>query len=185
MTTLYIKWHRKTASVDAIAYAAKIRDQEASKSLLSESESGRPNCDIAAADDDDDDDTAASNALDQFESQKKLQTADIRLIRKESSIGNDQRSGSLGENPDNIHLQPTSTSAANEAYSENPKDYKKNDKSPDEEYSSLSLNDYKSGNNQWRCACEGGFLPTSMLGGAGAVFNMGIGNCYHTKGEMK
>jgi hypothetical protein len=35
---------------------------------------------------------------------------------------------------------------------------------------------------QWRCACQGGFLPAGLLqslGGAEAVFRMGTGQCYH------
>lgn len=36
-------------------------------------------------------------------------------------------------------------------------------------------------NNNWRCACENGFLPPGMLGGAEAVFRMGTGQCYHKK----
>ena len=41
-----------------------------------------------------------------------------------------------------------------------------------------SIND---GNN-WRCACEGGFLPPGLLktfGGAEAVMRLGTGQCYH------
>jgi hypothetical protein len=41
-----------------------------------------------------------------------------------------------------------------------------------------SIND---GNN-WRCACEGGFLPPGLLktfGGAEAVMRLGSGQCYH------
>lgn len=37
-------------------------------------------------------------------------------------------------------------------------------------------------NNQWRCACEGGFLPPGMLrslGGAEAMMRLGTGQCYH------
>ena len=36
--------------------------------------------------------------------------------------------------------------------------------------------------NNWRCACEGGFLPAGMLksfGGAEAVMRLGTGQCYH------
>ena len=33
--------------------------------------------------------------------------------------------------------------------------------------------------NQWRCACEGGFLPPGMFGGVEAVMRMGTGQCYH------
>lgn len=36
--------------------------------------------------------------------------------------------------------------------------------------------------NNWRCACEGGFLPPGMLksfGGAEAVMRLGTGQCYH------
>ena len=39
-------------------------------------------------------------------------------------------------------------------------------------------------NNNWRCACEGGFLPPGMLqslGGAEAAFRMSTGQCYHKK----
>lgn len=37
-------------------------------------------------------------------------------------------------------------------------------------------------NDQWRCACEGGFLPPGMLksfGGAEAMMRLGTGQCYH------
>ena len=38
--------------------------------------------------------------------------------------------------------------------------------------------------SNWRCACEGGFLPPGMLsslGGAEAVIRMSTGQCYHKK----
>lgn len=38
--------------------------------------------------------------------------------------------------------------------------------------------------NNWRCACEGGFLPPGLLksfGGAEAVMRLGTGQCYHQK----
>lgn len=41
--------------------------------------------------------------------------------------------------------------------------------------------------NQWRCACETGFLPPGMLqslGGAEAVLRMSTGQCYHTKKQI-
>lgn len=37
-------------------------------------------------------------------------------------------------------------------------------------------------NNQWRCACNGGFLPPGLLksfGSAEAVMRLGTGQCYH------
>lgn len=37
-------------------------------------------------------------------------------------------------------------------------------------------------NNNWRCACEGGFLPPGMLqkfSGMEAMFRMSSGQCYH------
>ena len=40
----------------------------------------------------------------------------------------------------------------------------------------------KSDNNSWRCACENGFLPPSLLksfGGAEAMLRLGSGQCYH------
>ncbi len=39
-------------------------------------------------------------------------------------------------------------------------------------------------NNNWRCACEGGFLPPGLLqhfSGAEAVLRMSAGQCYHKK----
>ena len=38
--------------------------------------------------------------------------------------------------------------------------------------------------NNWRCACEGGFLPPGLLrsfAGAEAAMRMGTGQCYHQK----
>jgi len=35
--------------------------------------------------------------------------------------------------------------------------------------------------NNWKCACEGGFLPPSMFGNMEAVIRMGGGQCYHPK----
>jgi hypothetical protein len=37
-------------------------------------------------------------------------------------------------------------------------------------------------NDQWRCACEGGFLPPGMLksfGAAESMMRLGTGQCYH------
>jgi hypothetical protein len=39
--------------------------------------------------------------------------------------------------------------------------------------------------DQWRCACEGGFLPPGLLksfGAAEAVMRLGTGQCYHKQG---
>jgi hypothetical protein len=33
--------------------------------------------------------------------------------------------------------------------------------------------------NNWRCACDGGFLPPGMFGNMEAVLKMGSGQCYH------
>lgn len=38
--------------------------------------------------------------------------------------------------------------------------------------------------NNWRCACEGGFLPPGLLksfAGAEAAMRLGTGQCYHQK----
>ena len=56
---------------------------------------------------------------------------------------------------------------------------------PTEEVQEESDNGIKeeiSSGNNWRCACEGGFLPPGMLqslGGAEAVMRMSAGQCYH------
>ena len=36
------------------------------------------------------------------------------------------------------------------------------------------------GQTNWRCACEGGFLPPNIFGNMEAVVRMGGGQCYHT-----
>ena len=33
--------------------------------------------------------------------------------------------------------------------------------------------------NNWRCACEGGFLPPGMFGNMESFMKMGSGQCYH------
>lgn len=41
---------------------------------------------------------------------------------------------------------------------------------------------FQKSNNNWRCACEGGFLPPGMLktfGSAEAMMRLGTGQCYH------
>jgi hypothetical protein len=41
---------------------------------------------------------------------------------------------------------------------------------------------FQQNNNNWRCACEGGFLPPGMLktfGSAEAMMRLGTGQCYH------
>ena len=35
------------------------------------------------------------------------------------------------------------------------------------------------GQTNWRCACEGGFLPPNIFGNMEAVVRMGGGQCYH------
>ena len=54
---------------------------------------------------------------------------------------------------------------------------KKNDDDIDEE-DLFAMND----NSDWRCACEGGFLPPGMLktfGSAESMMRLGTGQCYH------
>jgi hypothetical protein len=58
-------------------------------------------------------------------------------------------------------------------------DPKKKDKAPSDEEEEEE--DLFAMNNNWRCACENGFLPPGMLGGAEAVFRMGVGDCYHKR----
>jgi len=46
----------------------------------------------------------------------------------------------------------------------------------------VSDTSYNVSNDNWRCACEGGFLPPGLLktfGNMESVYKMGIGNCYH------
>ena len=54
-------------------------------------------------------------------------------------------------------------------------------KSPKEDSGDEEEEDLFAMNNNWRCGCEGGFLPPGMFGGAEAVMRMGTGQCYHKK----
>jgi hypothetical protein len=47
---------------------------------------------------------------------------------------------------------------------------------------SIKPPDFSTKDNGWRCACEGGFLPPSLLksfGGMEAAVKLGMGQCYH------
>ena len=164
-TILYIQWHRQAASRDAIAYAAKIRQQEAEKTTLED---------------------------------KGTKESSADTTNKESPDSDEPNTPIAGENNDQIknniaaseEIYPEDTSLAEDANNNpsEPEAEAPNESSSDGESNSADEDVISSNNNQWRCACEGGFLPAGMLqslGGAEAVFNMGIGACYHTKGEMK
>ena len=73
------------------------------------------------------------------------------------------------------HNGPLPISARQQGNKET-KDNKKDDDEEEEEENLFQMN------NQWRCACEGGFLPPGMLksfGGAEAMMRLGTGQCYH------
>ena len=80
---------------------------------------------------------------------------------------------------------------ADEDSSQNPQESKKQplksqeaekaSKSPKEEDDAEEEEDLFAMNKNWRCGCEGGFLPPGMFGGAEAVMRMGTGQCYHKK----
>lgn len=147
-TVVYVQWNRRAASIDAIAYAAKIRQQQQAV------------------------DTSKEEALETID-----------------DVGQENSDVTTNTLPDNNPSAENTTSTValedTEPINANSDDDNESQASPaDEAMSSFNNNT----NNQWRCACEGGFLPAGMLqslGGAEAVFNMGIGACYHTKGEMK
>ena len=87
------------------------------------------------------------------------------------------RTGSSSEssNNDEHHLTATSPTKpeTNEIMTE--ENLKKDSKEEDDEEEDLFAM-----NSNWRCACEGGFLPPGF-GGVEAVMRMGAGQCYHKK----
>jgi len=71
-----------------------------------------------------------------------------------------------------------------EVFSRNSLDKGKADNENDNEENGFKMNDGITGNNKnnWKCACEFGFLPAGMLktfGNAEAIAKLGIGQCYH------
>ena len=54
----------------------------------------------------------------------------------------------------------------------------------DDDDNDPGLSSGSSSDTNWRCACEGGFLPPGLLksfGGAEAAMRLGTGQCYHQK----
>ena len=170
-TVVYIQWNRRAASIDAIAYATKIRQQQQQavdmkkKAVLEAiDDTSQENSDARKSPDNNIPLADPKTILDAAESQGANANINISI------------EGEASNNAENTTDAMKDTVPTKSNSDDNERD--------DEAMSSFSNNT----NNQWRCACEGGFLPAGMLqslGGAEAVFNMGIGSCYHTKGEMK
>lgn len=195
-TTLYIKWHRKAASYDAIAYAVKMRQQrqqEADKSITTTVEEETPSNNLADITNPGADITATPTATtDSNESPKNKQPLSLKkeesievseeIIPKETekaamdseeTIKTDDASAAVRSGKD---APPSNREPNNNTADASPsKPARNDDDSDDDDLFTMNTN------NNWRCACEGGFLPAGMLqtmGGAQAVFSMGIGSCY-------
>lgn len=87
-------------------------------------------------------------------------------------LANDSPASSTGESDD---LSKGSPNRKEDRVRDNPKD-----EAPST--NELTTKDGMVDDGNWRCACEGGFLPPGLLktfGGAEAVMRLGSGQCYH------
>jgi hypothetical protein len=111
-------------------------------------------------------------------------SSSVQVAKEDSSKTEDPRKDEASKD------RPKEEKAVNGDSSPNPQESKKQpvksqeaekaSKSPKEE-NDEEEEDLFAMNNNWRCACEGGFLPPGMFGGAEAVLRMGTGQCYHKK----
>jgi hypothetical protein len=105
------------------------------------------------------------------EDSSKTETSKEDLRKYEASKDRPKEEAADGDsspNPQESKKQPVKSQEAEKA-----------SKSPKEENDEEEEEDLFAMNNNWRCACEGGFLPPGMFGGAEAVMRMGAGQCYH------
>ena len=82
-----------------------------------------------------------------------------------------------------IQLNEDSNESQNNVTNVDPrKDPKENQKIMRTNQENETIEAKQSNEQKWRCACEGSFLPPSLLrsfGGAEAIFKAGMGQCYH------
>lgn len=181
-STLYLQWNRYAASRDAAEYAARIKNQQK-----------RHEADLRKDEDDKVDNDARDDEYESIDNSMSEQEEERQLDTDKSEGGddndNDNEEKAEEEDFEIIDLPAEVEKDITENYS---KSLKKNglDSTEDTTENSSSTSTANSNSNsnsnsrsnQWRCACEGGFLPPGMLsslGGAEAVFRLGTGQCYH------
>lgn len=117
-------------------------------------------------------DTAhASSSLNDHRDQETFQekTGGLGIDNTDENEGSDK-------NRSTASLPSTPTKSDATPASKNGREVKTTSNDDDEEEDLFKMND------QWRCACEGGFLPPGLLksfGGAEAMMRLGTGQCYH------
>lgn len=193
-TLVYVQWNRRAASIDAIAYAAKIRQQQQQQEEEEEVKKVASKGSLESADVGNRkllDDAPETNitCIGKIANSNPPSETEIKegIRNTQDNSGTEIRKLDNGDHPE-INGAAVEDTAESIVTKEDEKDDGEIKASADDEDLGSVTDNTTSTNNQWRCACEGGFLPAGMLqslGGAQAVFNMGIGSCYHTKGEMK
>ena len=160
-SVLYVQWNSHAASRDAAEYAAKVLLQQ------NQQEDQRKRNDKA--------DNGIVNTVGNSTSESQTE----RSISTEASTEEEEGKNGTSSSPQK------SLAEAEEPMNE--KTIQDEKKAENEQKGNVILEEGKTStknlfDNQWRCACEGGFLPPGMLqslGGAEAVFKMGMGECYH------
>jgi hypothetical protein len=108
----------------------------------------------------------------------------VQVANEDSSKTETTKEGGPRKDEASKHDRPEEEAANGGDSSLNPQEPKKQpmtSQDPKEENENEEEEDLFAMNNNWRCACEGGFLPPGMFGGAEAVMRMGAGQCYHKK----
>lgn len=152
-STLFLQWNRYTASRDAAEYATKIKNQQQfqeRKSLQNEEETV------------DSDNLSCKSENGEEDSKRPSEDSDdedFEIVEVPAEVEKD-----MAEN----YTSSLQDKGLNQSDTDGAEDYN--------EPVQKTLNDKVV---QWRCVCEGGFLPPGMFGGAEAVFRLGTGQCYH------
>ena len=168
LSLIYLKWNNyAAASRDATTYAAKIRqrqrqqEQEAfqvKKEDINNSQQNKT--------------PGTETCTEQNPSQLP---AEMRSEESAVAVGDDMPKTDISVTNDPNDESKKEMASQNSSANQGKEKIEEKSKSTPTR-NTLQMN---SNNNQWRCACEGGFLPPGMLGGAEAVFRMGTGQCYH------
>lgn len=113
---------------------------------------------------------------------------DDNVIITMSRIENDKSNEKVNDNDDDVDNDNTKINVSslraiddNDKYSMNNNNTTSNSFQNDNKNES-GASETISDNNNWRCACENGFLPPGLLksfGGMEAMVRMGTGQCYH------
>ena len=95
---------------------------------------------------------------------------------------NNKSQQKISINDTNIQQNEDSNNNQNNVTKKDPQNRKDSNDDPKNLITSQEKVTKQTNEQKWRCACEGSFLPPTLLrsfGGAEAIFKAGMGQCYH------